>query len=198
MSWGGYLRISTADQNEAGQRRDVLRWLAGQGVDQAAVKWFTDTESRDTLTRPGLKALQSAVFHGKIKTIVVADVTRLAGTIVDGVNLLHGWLSQGVRLVSVRQEVDFASTTGMMVASLLFGLSQAEQETRRRRQKAGIAAAKEAGIYKGRKPGTLKGSPARARALHAKGLTVAEVAASLGVSARTARRYIGQAAIPTA
>ena len=185
-----YLRISTASQTTDGQRVDVTRWLTGHGLDPQSVQWFTDTDSRETLSRDGLRRLQSSVFHSQVKTIIVADVTRLAGSIVDGINLLHGWLSQGVRLVSVRQEFDFSSTTGMMVASLLFGLSQAEMETRRTRQRAGIEAAKARGVYLGRKPGTTKAQPARARQLRSQGLTDDEIASALNVTRRTIQRYL--------
>ena len=146
-------------------------------------------DSRETLNREALKRLQSAVFHGRIKTIVVADVTRLAGSIVDGINLLHAWLSQGVRL----GEFDFSSTTGLMIASLLFGLSQSAMETRRQRQRAGIQAAKQRGVYRGRQPGTTKAKPQRAVQLRRQGLKVAEIATALGVSHRTACRYLSVA-----
>lgn len=185
-----YLRISTDSQKSDGQRLDVSRWLTSHGVAPESVQWFEDTDSRETLDRQALKRLQSAVFQGTVKTIIVADVTRLAGSIVDGINLLHGWLTQGVRLVSVRQEVDFASTTGMMVASLLFGLSQAEMETRRTRQKAGIEAAKTKGVYRGRKPGSTKATPQRARELRKRGLRDHEIGEALGVSRRSVQRYL--------
>lgn len=77
----------------------------------------------------------------------------------------------------------------MMVASLLFGLSQAEMETRRIRQRAGIEAAKAKGVYIGRKPGTTKAAPARAQQLRSQGLTNDEVAAILHVTKRTIQRY---------
>ena len=185
-----YLRISTDTQKSDGQRLDVTHWLENHGLDRDAAEWYEDTDSRETLNREALKRLQSAVFHGRVKTIIVADVTRLAGTIVDGINLLHNWLSQGVRLVSVRQEFDFSSTTGMMIASLLFGLSQCEMETRRQRQRAGIEAAKERGVYRGRQRGTTKAQPMRARQLRAQGLQLQEIATVLGISRRTAARYL--------
>jgi len=187
------LRISTATQQADGQRFDVSAWLVNHGIDPAAVEWFEDTDHRETLDRPGLNALQSAIFQGVVKTIVVADVTRLAGTIVDGVNLLDGWLSQGCRLVSVRQEFDFSGSVGMMIASLLFGLSETEMDTRRRRQAAGIAAAKAAGKYKGRQVGTFKADVSRAAELRRHGLTGAEIAKALGVSRRRAARYLRSA-----
>ena len=65
-----------------------------------------------------------------------------------------------------------------------------EQETRRERQRVGIEAAKERGVYLGRKPGTTKGKPKRAKALAEHGLTHKEIAEALGVSRRTVIRYL--------
>ena len=65
-----------------------------------------------------------------------------------------------------------------------------ETELIRECQAAGIAAAKARGVYIGRKTGTKKGDPARARVLRDKGLTVDEVAKSMGVSVRTVWNYL--------
>ena len=68
-----------------------------------------------------------------------------------------------------------------------------EQETRRERQRAGIEAAQERGVYKGRKPGATKRGidPARAVKLRGKGLTYGEIAEAMQVSQSTVRRYLG-------
>ena len=68
---------------------------------------------------------------------------------------------------------------------MLLGIAEMEQETRRERQAAGIAAAKKAGKYWGREPGTTKAEPEQALRLRAKGLRVDEIAKSLGVSRNT-------------
>ena len=80
-----------------------------------------------------------------------------------------------------------------MIAGLLFGISEMEQETRRERQQAGIAAAKDRGVYKGRKAGSTKAKPARARQLADRGLSHGEIAEAMGVSKRTVIRYLGAA-----
>ena len=59
-----YIRVSTTGQNVAGQKRDILRWLDGNGVDAASVQWFIDKSSGDNLERPAFEDLQAAVFAG--------------------------------------------------------------------------------------------------------------------------------------
>lgn len=61
------------------------------------------------------------------------------------------------------------------------------------RQAAGIAAAKRKGVYQGRQPGTTKAEPARALKLRDQGLTIAEIAKSLGVSEPTVFVYLRKA-----
>ena len=65
-----------------------------------------------------------------------------------------------------------------------------EQETRRERQAVGIETAKQRGVYIGRKPGTTKAKPMRARELRSRGFNDSEIAAALKVSRRTVQRYL--------
>lgn len=43
-----YIRVSTYDQNEAGQRAEIKRYLKGHGVDMARVKWYEDRATGGT------------------------------------------------------------------------------------------------------------------------------------------------------
>jgi hypothetical protein len=38
-----YVRVSTTGQNEAGQRREIARWLKGNEIDD--VRWFVDKKT---------------------------------------------------------------------------------------------------------------------------------------------------------
>jgi DNA invertase Pin-like site-specific DNA recombinase len=78
----------------------------------------------------------------------------------------------------------------LLLAALLFGFAELEMERRRIRQRAGIEAAKARGVYQGRRRGTFKAKPQRARALRQRGLTLDEVAAALNVSRTTVCRYL--------
>ena len=187
---GAYLRVSTAGQNEAGQRREVLRWLKGNGIVESDVRWYIDKRSGDNLKRPDFERLQRDVFHGEVKTIVVWKLDRLSRSIRDGINVLADWCDNGLRVVSVTQQIDFKGAVGKMLAAVLLGIAEMEQENRRERQRAGIEVAKAKGKYRGRRIGTTKAKPKRAVKLRAKGLTAEEIGKSLGVSRNTVFRYL--------
>ena len=188
-----YVRVSSVGQNIAGQKREIQRWLDGNGVPPDEVQWFVDKSSGDDLERPAFEQLQSSVFRGEVQTIVVWKLDRLSRSIRDGINTLGDWCDRGLRVVSVTQQLDFSGAVGKLIASVLFAVAEMEQEARRERQAAGIAAAKERGVYQGRRRGTTKGNPDRALKLCRQGLSMGEIASALGVSTRTARRYLDEA-----
>ena len=57
-----YVRVSTALQNDDGQRREIQRWLTGNGILNPI--WFVDKESGDTLERTQFDQLQKSIFCG--------------------------------------------------------------------------------------------------------------------------------------
>jgi DNA invertase Pin-like site-specific DNA recombinase len=185
-----YVRVSTVGQNEQGQCRETTKWLEGNAKDTEAVEWFVDKASGTTLDRPEFERLQKAVFNGEVTAIVVWRLDRLSRSMRDGINVLCDWCDKGIRVVSVSQQIDFNGTMGKMLAAMLLGIAEMEQETRKERQAAGIAAARARGVYFGRQRTTTKGKPARARTLRNKGLSAAEIANALGVSRYTVYRYL--------
>ena len=193
MATGIYIRVSTVGQNAAGQKKEIEKWLSGNGITD--VRWYIDRESGDTLARRQFEKLQRDIFNGEIEAVVCYKLDRLSRSIRDGINTLGDWCERGIRVVSVTQQLDFSGTIGKILAAVFFGLAEMEQETRRERQAIGIMVAKEAGKYIGRQKGTTKAKPDRAIALRAKGLTVDEIATALGTSRRTVHRYLNAEAI---
>lgn len=184
-----YVRVSTIGQNEEGQRAEIQRWLEGNGIKSA--RWFVDKgQSGDSLVRPAFEQLQSAIFAGEVGAVVVYKLDRLSRRLREGIATLCDWCDRGLRVVSITQQIDFNGTIGKMLAAVLLGIAEMEQETRRERQAVGIAVAKEKGKYRGRKKGTTKAKPARARELRRRGLTIAEIGQALGVSRNTVFVYL--------
>lgn len=187
-----YVRISGADQNEESQKREVGRWLDGNSIDRRSVKWYLDKSTGDNLDRPQFEQLERDIFQGLVSTVVVYKLDRLSRSLKDGINTLCSWCDRGIRVVSTSQMIDFSGAVGKLIAAVLFAVASMEQETRRERQAAGIAVAKERGVYKGRKKGALKLSsgPNRVVELRESGLTYSEIATALGVSVSSVRRYL--------
>jgi DNA invertase Pin-like site-specific DNA recombinase len=189
-----YVRVSTVGQNQAAQRTEIERWLAGNGIAPGGVRWYVDKgKSGDSLKRPAFEQLQTAVFAGDVGTVVTYKFDRLSRSLRDGINVLCEWCDKGLRVVSVTQQIDFNGTVGKMPAAVLLGIAEMERETRRERQAAGIAVAKKAGKYRGRKVGTTKAMPERALKLRDSGLSAEEIAKSLGVSRSTVFVYFRKA-----
>jgi DNA invertase Pin-like site-specific DNA recombinase len=197
MSTAVYIRVSTVGQNEAGQRAEIERWLKGNGITDA--KFYVDKATGTNLDRPAFQELQTAIFNGEVKTVVVWKLDRLARSLRDGINTLADWLDKGVRLVSTTQQLDFSGMTGQLVASVLFAVAQMEQQTRKERQAAGISVIKEneqlrKQKYRGRKPGSVKVDRSRVLELHEKGLTVGEIQDYLKISRASVYRALGSTA----
>jgi len=143
-----------------------------------------------TLQRDAFQKLQVAIFAGEIDTVVVWKLDRLARSLKEGVNVLADWCQRGVRVIAVTQQIDLGGPVGHLIASLLFGIAEIELQHARERQAIGIALAKKRGVYGGRRKGTTKAAPSRARAMRKQRLTVPEIAQALGVKERTVYNYL--------
>ncbi len=158
-SVAAYVRVSTVGQNEAGQRAEISSWLTGNGIDPAGVRWYTDKKTGDNLKRPGFDKLQADIFAGKVGTVVVYKLDRLSRKLREGIDTLCDWCDRGLRVVAVTQQIDFNGTMGKMLAAVLLGIAEMEQETRRERQAVGIAVAKKDGKYRGASRAQARPSP---------------------------------------
>lgn len=187
---GVYIRVSSHSQKSDSQRAEIQQWLKLHGHDPGTVLWFEDKETGATLNRDAFQKLKKAIFKGEIKTVIVWKLDRLARSMREGVNVLTDWCERGVRVVCVTQQIDLSGTVGHLVAGVLFAIAEIELQHTKERQTAGIAVAKEKGVYTGRKKGSLKAKPGRARELRAKGLNSTEIANALNVSERTVFRYL--------
>lgn len=187
---GVYLRVSTKDQNFRSQRAEIEQYLRNSGISAESVTWYLDQETGTTLKRPEFDRLQAHIFAGKVKTVIVWKLDRLSRSLRDGVNVLADWAEKGLKIIVVTQQLELNGVIGRTIAALLLGLAEIEHGHIKERQKAGIAAAKARGAYRGRQPGTRKASPERARELAAKGNKTDEIAAALGISKRTVARYL--------
>ena len=190
---GVYIRVSSPSQKSDSQRAEIQRWLEAHGHALNTVQWFEDKETGATRHRSGLLRLQEAIFAGTVKMVVVWKLDRIARSMREGINILSQWCESGIRVVSITQQIDLSGTVGHLVAGVLFGIAEMELQHVKERQAVGIALAKQRGVYKGRKRGTTKARPQRARELRDKGMKLPEIAQVLNIDKRTVSRYLKQA-----
>src|SRR5450755_3106814 len=81
------IRVSSPKgQKTDSQRAELEAWLKRHR--SKTVRWFEDRESATTLQRDTFQKLQAAIFAGKIDTVVVWKLDRLARNLKEGVNVL--------------------------------------------------------------------------------------------------------------
>ncbi len=138
----GYIRISTTDQNTA--RQEVL--MQELGVDQV----YIDRMSGKTTDRPELKRMMSFVRSGD--TVIVESISRFARNTRDLLDLVEQLTSKQAEFVSKKEAIDTTTPTGKFMLTVFGAVAELEREYILQRQREGIAIAKAAGVYKGRKP----------------------------------------------
>ena len=105
-----YCRVSSESQKSDSQRAEIQQRLSGQQISPEAVAWYEDVESGATLDRPAFAQLQQAIFRGAVATLVVWKLDRIARNMRDSINLLADWCEQGLRMVSVTEQIDLSGT----------------------------------------------------------------------------------------
>ena len=101
----GYARVSTADQDVAGQSMRLTQ--AG------AIKVFTDVRSGRSMDRPGLDLLLAYARKGDTLAVVRLDrLGRSLGELLTTVEMLR---SRGIDLLSLEEKIDTASAAGELV-----------------------------------------------------------------------------------
>lgn len=173
MAKVGYIRVSTAEQNTARQ----FTAFEELGLD----KIFSEKLSAKDTNRPQLKACLDYLREGD--TLYVNEYSRLARNTRDLLNMANELQEKGVTLVSLKEKLDTSTPQGQFMLTVFAGIDQFERELLLQRQREGIAEAKAAGKYKGRKAKT---KPDNWKELYNtymhRGMTATELAKACNVS----------------
>jgi len=136
-----YVRVSTAEQNEARQ----LEALKPYEIE----KTFLEKVSAKDINRPRLQEMIDYVRDGD--TVYIKDFSRLARSTKDLLNIVELLDKKGVKLISLKENIDSKTTTGRLMLTMIGAIYEFERMNLLERQKEGIVIAKLAGKYKGRK-----------------------------------------------
>ncbi|MFC9517534.1 recombinase family protein [Nocardiaceae bacterium NPDC056970] len=179
----GYQRVSTVDQNTA-------RQLDGVEIDEM----FTDHASGKSTDRPALA--EAIKFVRKGDTLVVHSMDRFARNLDDLRALVRQLTAKGVRVQFMKESLTFTgddSPMSNLLLSMLGAVAEFERAQILERQREGIALAKAAGKYKGRKAKLTNDDAATLRSRLAAGESATRLAEEYGVSRQTVYNYRGPA-----
>lgn len=137
----GYIRVSTIEQNPDRQYSDLKKYK----ID----KFFEEHASGKNTERPVLNEMLNFIREGD--TLFIESFSRLARNTADLLSIIETLKNKNVKIISQKENLDTGSPTGKMMITMIGAIATFERELILERQKEGIAIAKAAGKYKGRK-----------------------------------------------
>jgi len=186
----GYARVSTADQNPHLQL-DAL-------TAEDCLKIYTDRASGTKADRPQWNACLADLRAGD--TLIIWRIDRLGRNLRDLIDIVTTLQTRGVGVRSLSNGlIDTTTAHGALVFGMFAVMAEYEAALIRERTQAGLAAARARGRRGGRKPKMTPAVIGKAQRMYnARQFTMAEIAASCGVTPMTIYRHIrtGQPTAP--
>jgi DNA invertase Pin-like site-specific DNA recombinase len=174
----GYARVSTIDQDLSIQ----IGALKAAGCD------VIRREKASGGSRKGRTELETVLdFLRKGDSLVVTRVDRLARSIGDLQDIVRALKDKGAMLKATEQPIDTGTAAGKAFLDMLGVFEEFETNLRRERQLEGIAKAKAAGVYRGRKPSIDREA---VRGLRDEGLGPAAIAKRLNIGRASVYRLL--------
>ena len=178
----GYARVSTGDQDVAGQTKRLTQ--AG------AIKVFTDVRSSRNMDRPGLQELLAYACHGD--TLAAVRLDRLGRSLTELLATVTMLKERDIVLLSLEEKIDTSSAANELVFHVFGAIAHFERRLIAERTEDGIAAARAKGKQPGRQPLNVD-KTAAALKLVAAGLSPTALARQLGLGRSTVYREMGRA-----
>jgi DNA invertase Pin-like site-specific DNA recombinase len=174
----GYARVSTREQDLSLQEAA----LKAAGCELIRAEKMSGTKREG---RAELELLLEFVRPGD--ELVITRIDRLARSIGDLQDIVRSLQAKGVALRATEQPIDTTTAAGKCFLDMLGVFAEFETNLRRERQLEGIAKAKAAGVYKGRKASV---PVDEVKQLKAAGRSPTEIAEELEISRMSVYRAL--------
>ena len=180
----GYARVSTEEQC-LDRQIDQLKKV---GIEEDYI--YKEKMSGTKSNRPKLKALLNVLEQGD--TVYIESLNRLGRSSADLITLMQTFSDMGVTLISLKEQLDFSSAAGKMIAQFLAILAEFERNCIVERVKEGLSAARARGRIGGRPatPEKILDKALKMYDLH--NLTVSEICRACGISRPTLYKALRQ------
>lgn len=197
-----YQRVSTEGQDLT--RQQSLRAEA-EAKGYQVVATYSEKASGTSEDRPELQRMLADLNEGD--TIIAEHLDRITRLPLDKAEALMAVIKAKGATVSVPGLIELPKVengiagivmegTQAMLLKIALYQCRADWETRKERQRQGIAVAKTKGVYKGRKPDTVANE--KILELRKLNYTIAKIASTLNVSESQVKLILKKAAAPAA
>lgn len=180
MKVATYSRVSTShhNQNPEVQVHELRRYCEARGW-TIAHEIVDHGFSGGTDSRPGLKQLFNLVRERKIDVVVVVKMDRLFRSLKHLVTTLEEWQATGVQFVATKDNIDYTTPAGRLLAQILGSLAEFEKSLLIERTMLGLEHARRQGKKLGRPK---MRDDEKIKALRGQGLSYTAIQKQLGVS----------------
>src|ERR1700730_6625010 len=187
-----YARVSTTDQTNAIQIRELTEYVTRRGWELASV--YQDQMSGAKASRPGLDQLFAEARRRKFDIVVVWKLDRFGRSLVHCVSGIQELASLGIHFIATSQglDTDESNPASKLLLHILAAVAQFERELIRERVSAGMKAARKHGT----KTGNAIGRPRRifdrdeVARLRATGLSIEKISRKMRIGVGTVVRVL--------
>ena len=132
-----YTRVSTADQNNELQLREIQDYTGRQGWE--VVDTYQDVISGAKASRPGLNRLIADAMVRKFECLLVWKLDRFGRSLVDCLNNIRTLEDHGIRFIAVTQglDTDQRNPASRFLLHVLGAAAEFERSLIRKRTQAG-------------------------------------------------------------
>ena len=179
--------ISTTDQDPETQGGEVRAFVAARGWETAET--YQDLGvSGARARRPALDRLLQDAWRGRFEAVVVWDLSRMARSTLNALQLLQEFEQMRIRLIAVKQTFDTDTPLGKAFFTLAAMFAELERSILIERVRAGMARARAEGKRIGRPERRV--DLERLARLRAEGRSIRQIARTLAVPSSTVAKRL--------
>lgn len=151
----GYTRVSTLGQAEDGisldtQKTRIQQYCAFRNLNLIEIYVDAGISAKDAENRPELQRLLKEVQ--KEEFVIITDISRLSRNTKDAITILEDFKKKNISLVSLDIGLDFSTSTGTMVFTILASVSKLERENIAKHTKSNLQRLSKEGKLRSRPP----------------------------------------------
>ena len=153
-------------------------------------RWFIEKASGRDANRPKLQEMLEFIREDDV--VYVEEFSRLGRSTADLLAIVRKIEDIGARFVSLKEQFDTTTPSGRLQMTMMAAIAEFERDMILERQREGIAIAKAAGKYKGRKKISIQNIGEYYEKYMTRQGTKVSIAAELGISRTTLDRLFNK------